>query len=87
MKKLDSKAIKCIFIGYCTNFKAYKLFNPSTHKVFASRYVVFHEQIDDGDCNKGNEEWHMPLLVEYRSDETRENHEKQQQQQQKGRIK
>jgi len=35
-KKLDPKATKCIFIGYCTKFKAYKLFNPLTHKVFAS---------------------------------------------------
>lgn len=42
-KKLDSKAIKCIFFGYYTEFTAYKLFNPSTHKVFASRDVVFHE--------------------------------------------
>lgn len=44
-KKLDSKTIKCIFVGYCTQFKDYKLFNPSTHKVFASRDVVFHEQL------------------------------------------
>lgn len=42
-KKLDSKAIKCTFVGYCSEFKAYKLFNPSTHKVFASQDVVFHE--------------------------------------------
>lgn len=42
-KKLDSKAIKRIFVGYCTEFKAYKLFNPSIHKVFAGRDVVFHE--------------------------------------------
>jgi hypothetical protein len=43
-KKLDAKAIKCIFIGYCSEFKAYKLFDPSTHKVFASRDVLFHEK-------------------------------------------
>jgi hypothetical protein len=42
--KLDAKAIKCIFIGHCSEFKAYKLFDPSTHKVFASRDVIFHEQ-------------------------------------------
>jgi hypothetical protein len=44
MKKLDAKSIKCIFIGYCYEFKAYKWFDPSTHKVFASRDVLFHEQ-------------------------------------------
>ena len=54
-KKMDSKAIKCIFLGYCTKFKAYKLFNPSTHKLFASRGVVFHEQVHDGKFDKGNE--------------------------------
>jgi hypothetical protein len=43
-KKLDAKAIKCIFIGYYSEFKAYKLFDVSTHKVFASRDVLFHEQ-------------------------------------------
>jgi hypothetical protein len=43
-KKLDDKAIQCIFIGYCSEFKAYKLFDPSTHKVFVSRDVLFHEQ-------------------------------------------
>ena len=41
-KKLDPKALKCIFVGYGTEFKAYKLFNPVTHKVFASRDVIFH---------------------------------------------
>jgi hypothetical protein len=46
MKKLDAKAIKCIFIGYCSEFKAYKLFDPSTDKVFASRDVIFHEQAE-----------------------------------------
>jgi hypothetical protein len=43
-RKLDAKSIKCIFIGYCYEFKAYKLFDPATHKVFASRDVLFHEQ-------------------------------------------
>jgi hypothetical protein len=43
-RKLDAKAIKCIFIVYCSEFKAYKLFDLATHKVFASRDVLFHEQ-------------------------------------------
>lgn len=55
-KKLDSKAIECTFIGYCSEYKAYKLFDPSTHKVFVSRDVVFHEQVDDGNPVQDNEE-------------------------------
>ena len=43
-RKLDAKATKCIFIGYCSEFKEYKLFDPTTHKVFARRDVLFHEQ-------------------------------------------
>ncbi|RDY05840.1 hypothetical protein CR513_10270, partial [Mucuna pruriens] len=31
-KKLDDKGEKCIFIGYNTNSKAYKLYNPVTKK-------------------------------------------------------
>ena len=45
-RKLDAKAIKCIFIGYCTDKKAYKMYDPSTHKVFASRDVIFHEHVN-----------------------------------------
>jgi len=63
-KKLDSKAIKCTFIGYCSEYKAYKLFDPASHKVFVSRDVLFHEQIDDGNPVQNNEEWHVPLLSE-----------------------
>ena len=46
--KLAIKAIKCNFVGYCSKFKAYKMFDPSTHRVFASRDVIFHEQTDEG---------------------------------------
>jgi len=56
-RKLDAKSIKCVFIGYCTNQKAYKLFDPSSHKLFASRDVVFHEQADKS--NIKNDAWHI----------------------------
>ena len=73
-KKLDAKAIKCIFVGYCYEFKAYKLFNPSTHKVFASRDVIFHEQVDKANKDKCYEEWHIPLLIEDINEEIKDNH-------------
>ena len=47
--KLDAKSIKCMFIGYCTDKKTYKLFDPSSHKLLASRDVVFHDNADKGD--------------------------------------
>ena len=46
-RKLDAKSFKCIFVGYCIGHKAYRMYNPTTHKVFSSRDVIFHEFADD----------------------------------------
>jgi hypothetical protein len=63
-KKLDTKAIKCIFIGYRSEFKSYKLFDPSTHKVFASRDVIFHEHAKGNNEDNSHEGWHALLKDE-----------------------
>ena len=42
-RKLDAKSIECVFVGYCDDHKAYKLFHPSSHKLISSRDGVFHE--------------------------------------------
>ena len=42
--KLDDKSEKYIFIGYDTNSKGYKLYNPSTKKTIISRDVIFDEE-------------------------------------------
>jgi hypothetical protein len=42
-RKLDDKSVKCIFIGYSTETRSYKLFNPHTKKVIISIDVVFDE--------------------------------------------
>jgi hypothetical protein len=41
--KLEPRAIKCIFLGYGSCVKAYKLWNSEAHKAFYSRKVVFNE--------------------------------------------
>jgi hypothetical protein len=60
-KNLDAKSIKCIFIGYCSELKAYKLFYPSTHKVFAGRDVLLHEKEVGNHDNNIHEEWNRLL--------------------------
>eukprot|EP00253_Pinus_taeda_P024154 PITA_24154 len=70
-KKLDPKAVKCILVGYGTEFKAYKLFNPDSRKTFASRDVVFHEQGQERKADVGDD-WHIPLLLEESSEDERE---------------
>ena len=41
--KLDPKRTKCIMLGYCTNQKGYRLWDPTKQRVIAARDVVFYE--------------------------------------------
>jgi hypothetical protein len=43
--KLELRAVKCIFLGYGSGVKAYKLWNPETKKVLLSRNVIFNEAV------------------------------------------
>ena len=40
----DDKSIKCIFIVYCSQSKAYKLYNRISGKVIISSNVLFYEE-------------------------------------------
>jgi hypothetical protein len=42
-KKLDSKANKCVLLGYGTETKAYRLYDPQNSRVIYSRDVKFNE--------------------------------------------
>ena len=42
-QKLDKKADKLRFVGYCTNSKGYRLFDEKTRKLIKSRDVTFNE--------------------------------------------
>ncbi|MFS7979978.1 putative RNA-directed DNA polymerase [Helianthus anomalus] len=43
-RKLESKSEKCIFIGYSSQSKGYRLYNPITKKFSVKRDVVFLEE-------------------------------------------
>jgi len=57
-ENLMQKSIKYTFIGYCDDQKAYKLFDPTSHKLVPSRDVVFHENVDEGDKMNNIGVWH-----------------------------
>jgi len=42
--KLEKKATKCMFLGYCEDSKAYRLLNLETRQIMKSRDVIFDEQ-------------------------------------------
>ena len=42
-QKLDTKSRKCVLLGYGTERKGYRLYDPSRERVYYSRDVVFDE--------------------------------------------
>jgi hypothetical protein len=54
-KKLDSKARKCILLGYGTEMKGYRLYHPNRARVFHSRDVQFNESSQEPEVVKVQE--------------------------------
>ncbi len=44
-RKLDSKSLRCYFVGYSDSQKAYRFWDPISRKIKTSRDVIFDEQI------------------------------------------
>lgn len=42
-KKLDKRSTKCVLLGVSEVSKAYRLFDPITHKIIISKDVIFDE--------------------------------------------
>jgi hypothetical protein len=42
-RKLDSKSIKCVYLGISDESKAYRLYDPVEKKIIVSRDVIFDE--------------------------------------------
>jgi hypothetical protein len=46
--KLQPKSVPCIFVGYPFHSKGYTCFDPSTHRFYTSRHVLFNENTFPG---------------------------------------
>uniref|UniRef100_A0A2N9FLZ2 Integrase catalytic domain-containing protein n=1 Tax=Fagus sylvatica TaxID=28930 RepID=A0A2N9FLZ2_FAGSY len=46
--KLQPKSVPCIFVGYPFHSKGYTCFDPSTHRFYTSRHVLFNETMFPG---------------------------------------
>lgn len=44
-KKLLFRTITCVFLGYGSNHKGFKCFDPITKRIYMSRHVVFDEMV------------------------------------------
>lgn len=74
--KLDPKAQKLVFVGYCTDRKAYRFVNPETDRVTISRDARFIELQDDvatcSDSIKKNDGGWIEISVDNGKDGTQE---------------
>ena len=66
-RKLDDKAVKCIFVGYSAESKGYRLYHPQSKRILISRDVVFVEDVVQPCCHLQNKQVlaHRMYLIHY----------------------
>ena len=62
-KQLELHTHKCVFIGYLSNFKGWRFFNPDTREEVISNSAVFNERAHSK-SSKTNVDLHVPGLTE-----------------------
>lgn len=61
-KKLDEKSVKCIFIVYCDETKAYRLYNTHT-KIFLVSHDVLFVEIEEWLWHQGVQEESTRIVI------------------------
>ena len=56
--KLDRRGVECLFMGYCSNMKAYRLLEKGTNRIRNARNVVFDEKalMENGRIDQSREQ-------------------------------
>ena len=62
-RKLESKSLKCYFVGYSLTQKAYRFWDPVSRRIKISRDVIFDEQLHDVPDIPSNHEEANPFEV------------------------
>lgn len=67
--KLGPKSKPCVFVGYCDDSKAYRLWDPESRKIIKSRDVIFNEE-SRGSPTSEKQENFMEFQIYFREFET-----------------
>ena len=66
--KLESKSVKCVFVGYQDGCKGWRLYEPRSNQLFVSRDVTFVEDTSSSDYVGDGGEAHIESQVLFQSE-------------------